>query len=145
MIVEFQILLTQTVLHKDCVQALHIQQYFLFLLISPLAVIGFASSKLAPFPKDLQDLVVGGIAQLRCGAPGSTKLIMDQWLSYEVALFATAAVLSFVSLCMAGVIYWKWTHPVVMQTGSMVLFAGLVGSSFNYWTVLLWIGFPTQV
>jgi hypothetical protein len=142
-IVEYNIVFVNNNLGTDCYRALEIAQFIIWSSVSDIARSAAESMGAILIPADIAVPILTVISKSVCGFSGQFN-VFDVLFPYETGIWIASVIFVAVFWCISiGIIYHR-RHPVIMRTGVATLFSAAVFFGLNLFTVLLWLGYPTQ-
>jgi ABC-type phosphate transport system substrate-binding protein len=140
-IAEFNFLMIPDIVNADCYKALEISQFLLWGLQSQVSASAQVFLNYVPIVGAMQKTLMNTIVNTHCGTDGSS-LVFDTIFPYERAIAGVGIACAVLSFALGFVVFWKRQHPAIKSNGLWILLGVSLGSSINYFTLYLWIGFP---
>jgi len=140
---EFNYVMVPDVVNADCFKALEIAMFILWSLQSQAASSASVFLNYVPIVGSMQKTLINVVVGMRCGAD-SNQLIFDTIFEYEKSIMGAGIAFSVLSILLAVLVILKRDHPAIEDAGFLFLLSVCIGCAINYYTLFLWIGFPTQ-
>jgi len=134
------ILIPDTV-NSDCFRALEINQFLLWGLQSSLSSSAQTFLNYVPVVGAMQRKLMDTIVNTKCGT--GSDLVFNTIFPYEQSILQFAIAMSIISAMFGFITIWKRNHPAIQDNGFWILLGACSFGFINYYTVFLWIGYPT--
>jgi len=141
-LVEYNVVNYNNNIDVNCYRALAIIQFLVWSFASDAAVAAMAFLQSVQPPTATVSANLAQFSLATCGYSGQF-FVFDTIFPYERQIFVAAVVMAALFWTLGLVVLYHHRHPAIRRAGVVSLFVASLVFGINFFTVLLWLGFPT--